>query len=109
MSDFTIYDDDREPFVEKLGVWMQVCPPLMAQYDRSKYINLSVRVDIYGLIDEVTGMFLGQHSNKWSHETQREVYDYLQEWELIVLRSISPEDSEWFATTKLCKEYGEDV
>lgn len=100
-----IYADTSEPQVVESGhVWSVGIP--WDKESRMYPVNLWVSVDRYGLIDKLEGTFQGVHTNTMEWEQSRKIYEYLQEWELVTLRKIGPEDSEWFATKKLDKEYG---
>jgi hypothetical protein len=64
------------------------------------------------MLNIVSGLWFGTPVRRELHDTMelwklhREIYDWLQEWELAVLQPIGPEDSEWFATTNLDPDWG---
>lgn len=100
-----IYDDARKPITKQTGVVVQVVSTPIP-FKRDTCINIGVHIDSYGIIEDVTGMFCGKHLTFLNYSEKREAYHYLQEWELISMRPIGPEDSEWFANKSLNEEYG---
>jgi hypothetical protein len=45
--------------------------------------------------------WFGKNFDEMGHEEKKEIWELLSEWNLVELRQIGPEDSEYFATDKL--------
>ena len=68
---------------------------------------LYVEVEEDGLINILDySHWNGKRVKELTHNEQREIFEYLREWELIALQKIGPEDREWFATKKLSSKLG---
>jgi hypothetical protein len=55
---------------------------------------------IQGFNERISSWF-GKRVDKMTYDERKEIWEWLTEWELVVLRKIGPEDSEYFATDKL--------
>ena len=55
---------------------------------------------IQGFNESISSWF-GRRIDKMTYKEREEIWEWLIEWELVVLRKIGPEDSEYFATDKL--------
>ena len=105
-----IYADENEPKSYSIGVIRQYRVEIPNQH-YNFYAVLSVREDNYAEIDGIkfdgvagpkTGGFrLSDPNDKAAWDLQQEVWGWLMEWELVELKAIGPEDSEYFATEKL--------
>jgi hypothetical protein len=106
-SEVDIYADENEPDVSLVQTIKQYRVEIPnTRYDY--YAVLSVREDGYCELDHfkfhgVSGPVQGQYNSTESYALQREVWDWLVEWELVELKPIGPEDSEYFITHELEK------
>lgn len=62
--------------------------------------------DGYATIESYTGFGDVPEDSYKRYEQERDVIDWLVEWELLCWRKIGPEDMEIFATKKLDEEWG---
>src|SRR5215831_11092115 len=110
--DWDLYAEHNEPAVKHHAVVYHVQIP-----GHPREVNCRILVYRDGLIEldyfwwfgvkgpkEGGGYRLSNPEDKKIWDTRIEVLEWLHEWELIVLRRIGPEDSEWFATDKLTGE-----
>jgi hypothetical protein len=102
-----LWADENEPEVTQVALIFRVCLQRSLHFtspsDELPWIY--VEVDKWGVISigEATRFPVeGYSKDVYAH--QREVMDYLVEWELAEWRAIGPEDSELFATEKLTGE-----
>lgn len=103
--DEDIYNDEYEPEPYHHSVIYRVEFPRdkMPQASWAPY-RIYVEIDNYdqASLSKYTYWF-GKRLEDMSYEEQREIMDYLVEWELLEWKRIGPEDSELFATDKLTK------
>ena len=80
-------------------------------------ITCRISVDQYGYCEMVDWYNFGLRDPHTSYnslmdqkliEAEKEVWEWLAEWELVELRRIGPEDSEYFATSKLTGDPNDD-
>lgn len=100
-----IYADDMKPKATVSDIIIRVHVPgckhtawaeLHVERDDPHYIN-NLNWSWFGARNPLT-----YNSKNWHLlDIEKEVFNWLHEWELIELRPISPEDSEYFATDKL--------
>lgn len=105
-ENFSLYAETHTPEVRALGTYARfmVSPPrhLFSRVALNP-IRLCLMVNIEdGLVelDEMSFWF-GAREEGWDVAIRQEVWEYLREQELVELRPIGPEDSEYFATSKL--------
>ena len=102
-----LWDDNNEPIVRFNQAVYYVGLPSEVQMTMptNEIPYVYVGVDKYGLVELVNFNWFGQYSRNVDSTKQggirREIYQWLEEWEIIESRRIGPEDSEWFATKKL--------
>lgn len=112
MTEFDLFSDEKEPEVTHTTTITsyRVRVPSEAQ-------SIDVMLDVYddGLVDIKWYKWFGEDSRDYdrkvatatiaernSHfEIKRQIMEYLSEWDLVELKRIGPEDSEWFATEEL--------
>lgn len=103
-----IYDRGMEP--EKFEYRLfYIRMPKMLDRKTGDTITCRLSVDQYGYCELVDWYYFGKRDphepynseTMYLYECEREVWDWLAEWELVELRPIGPEDSEFFATDKL--------
>jgi hypothetical protein len=95
-----IWSDENEPAIELSTIKYRVQLPKIGENFRNNFFY--AEVDKYGMVS-VKGIGCNWFG---AAPTFNEMMEYLVEWELAVLRSVSYEDMEYFATKKLCKFYG---
>lgn len=109
-----IFADENQPRVMDLGKITTYRIDIPNQHF-DYYVVLWVREDGYAEIQDFK--FYGERGPMNVHsqlkhpeeahkawEAQKEVWDWLMEWELVELKPIGPEDSEYFITDLLEKE-----
>jgi hypothetical protein len=101
-----LYDDRYEPVATYNQTIYRVTIP-QAQHSGIKTRDIPfayIGVDIYGLIEIMSYAWDGEYSSHGvSNRVHTEIFKWLVEWELAEWRSIGPEDSDLFATSKLHK------
>lgn len=101
-NEYDLYAEDNKPRVEILGrsVSLQIVPG-----GRSGGAFISLQVDNLELVTLIQYRWNGVHRSSTSHEViiphDREVWEYLREWEYVRSVQVGEEDWEWFATRKL--------
>lgn len=102
-QELDIYNDDVKPGTRQHAVIYSIMFPhhKAPQSNFSPY-HIYVEVDEFDLthISDYTYWY-GKRAADMSWQERKEVLDFLCEWELIELRQIGPEDSEYFATDLL--------
>jgi len=66
-----------------------------------------VNIEMFRWFNDTRGLHTPYSTEIWNIE--REIYEWLSEWELVKLVAIGPEDSEYFATDKLADMIGLEV
>lgn len=72
---------------------------------REQYTCFTVFVEHDGFIASIEGSWQGKPLNN-NTANIKEVFNYLQEWELAILMNYDVEGMEWAATTKLDPAFG---
>jgi hypothetical protein len=108
-----LWADENKPKVNLVQTIKQYRVEIPNQH-YEYYAVLSVREDGYVEVDDFKfngvrgpkrgGYRLSDPNDKKIWDAQLEVWGWLQEWELVELKPIGPEDSEYFATHELEKE-----
>lgn len=109
-----LYDDEMEP---KHGHWAELyyvrLPDKSSTWARVRLAAqawIAVHYDGYcelhrwhwfGKSNKQGGLNLSNQEDAEIYEAEQEVWNWLQEWGLVELKPIGPEDSEYFATEKL--------
>lgn len=105
MPEIDLWDDTHEP-VSKLA-WRTYRLTIPGHESE---VRLFVSVEPYGMLSLDERMSTWFHVMKtdgmFNHDTRREIYEWLKEWEFAVWKRIGPEDTELFATKKLDPDYG---
>ena len=103
-----IFADENKPRVADLGkiTTYRIDIP-NAHFDY--YAVLWVREDGYAELQDfkfhgIRSPQQGEYNSVESYAQRKEVWDWLMEWELVELKPIGPEDSEYFITHELEKE-----
>lgn len=100
-----LYEDKNKPAIDgkRVTVTYRVSIP-----NSRNYAWIEVEPDNAGYISNISGFeWFGIRSATATltlvekQDIQRAIYEWLKEWELIELRPIGPEDSEYFATAAL--------
>ncbi len=110
MTDIDLFADDNKPEIlwPCRSITVRVPPKPRMKGEKAARTNYQVTllIDEHNYI-EITNWiwgsvrFLEGTALEVSHDIRKEIWDWLEEWELVVLRPIGPEDSEYFATDKL--------
>lgn len=105
---FDLYADENEPFCFTSHTTYGLRLPHPAKFKTGEQPYVYVDVDTYGMvnIDRYRTRWFGvdlldSHGSRSVHSLEKEIYEWLVEWELAEWKSIGPEDRELFATKKL--------
>jgi hypothetical protein len=103
-STLDIYNDENVPTSNLFYTTYRVRIDKMFSPVSHNPFSILVNVFSDGLanLDDNTSWF-GKKVSDMTWKEQREIYDYLQEWDYVTLERIGPEDSEWFATERLTR------
>jgi hypothetical protein len=108
-----IFADDKEPRLAGISKTYHVLYPDKAPTRFASPVWADIEVDEHGYCELRDWKYFEQRpkrtggynltdaedSDKW--EAMRQVWSWLAEWDLVELKPIGPEDSEYFATDKL--------
>lgn len=110
MDDFDLYADENEPYTHLSHSVYGLRLPYPAKFPTDVQPFVYVEVDTYGFIniDRSRTRWFGDSltnvdASKSVHAIEKEIYEWLVEWELAEWKSIGPEDRELFATEKLVR------
>lgn len=102
-----VYDDKLQPQFAPIGVTYRVVVPDEYKHDYWADVVVEPGTDYCRLDGWKWGEYRQPRPAAYSSanwhllEIEREVWSWLREWELVELKSIGPEDSEYFATERL--------
>lgn len=99
-----IFDSGKEPEVKFSWHTIRVTIP------GEKYTYIFVEIEPHGLVGGIEdhSLWFGRRYENMSFPERKEIWDWLVEWELVALRKVGYDDSEYFATKKLDSEFGLD-
>jgi hypothetical protein len=96
-----LWAEENAPIVNEVATVYSLRIPRDLTRRTSDSANVYVEVDQYGMMNIHTGTYWFRRDWKQDYSIQREIMDWLVEWEYAEWRQIGPEDSELFATEKL--------
>jgi len=110
MPEIDLWADEHEPTVKP--AWRTYCIRIPKLFGTVIYLDVDDTdyseppweseplYMIQGMNERISSWF-GERLDKMTWEAKNDIWAWLMEWELVVLRKIGPDDSEYFATQKL--------